>query len=833
MAMPVLATKLFVPPPRASAVPRARLVEQLHEGLRAGRALALVSAPAGFGKTSLVSEWVAQAQHRDPQLGVAWLSLDEADNDSPRFVGYLLAALNRADPSLDAESIDPTQPPAEAIAALINRAVEGSRELIVVLDDFHLIEEPSIRDAVAVLIDNLPPRIHLTIASRSDPLLPLARLRARGELTELRAADLRFSPEEVAEFLAQSTGLTLSSADVAALESRTEGWIAGLQLAALSMRDRADIPGFISAFTGSNRFVIDYLIEEVLHQAPLDVREFLCQTAILDRMNGPVCDAVTGQSGGAQMLESLERANVFIVPLDDRREWYRYHHLFADVLRSRLTAHGADHAAALHERASEWFEANGSLDEAVGHAFAANDIPRAARLIEASIPEVRRSRQDAPLIRRLGMLPPETVRRMPVLSMFLGWASLVSGDIDAVEPWLDNAERLLALTNDDGTPAHESLDGETLRSVPVTVALYRAAVAQARGDLPAMATFARRALELTVPDDHLGRGAAAGMLGLAEAARGELEAGVTAFAEARINLRLAGNYTDALTTTLVVADMLVPLGRPTEARSALEAALATAIDEGRGASPAADLHSGVAQILVDLGDVEGAARHLAAAESLGEAGFSHEHRYRWYTAMAGVARAEGRLVDALELLDSAAGLYRRGFFPDIRPIPAQRARVWIEQGRLDAAQEWANTEGLASTDEPSFLREYDHATLAMLLIAQGRDEASELLDRLLIAAQSAGRAGTVAEVQRLRELAQSPNRMGQTAVPGTTPKVVLSDRELQVLRLLASELSGPDIARELYISINTMRTHTKHIFEKLDVTSRTAAVRRATSAGLI
>lgn len=899
MAMPVLATKLFIPPPRPHAVARPRLVERLREGLRAPRKLTLVSAPAGFGKTSLLSEWIADAQRRDPDLRVAWLSLEESDNDPGRFLGYLVAALHRADPDIGSEEPNLQLPVEAALTALINDVAGGSHEIILVLDDFQLIEEVSIRNALVFLLDHLPSTLHLVIASRSDPLLPVARLRAGGELTELRAADLRFTPDEAAAFLNQAMLLDLTPEDVGALEARTEGWIAGLQLAALSMRERPDVSGFIKSFTGSHRFVIDYLAEEVLQRQPHKVREFLFQTAILDRLSGPLCDAVTGQLGSGQMLESLERENLFVIPLDEDREWYRYHHLFADVLRARLLSDSPERVSALHSLASEWYEHNDLPEEAVRHALAAQDFERAARVIEAAIPGVRKSRQDASVLRWLSLLPTEIIRRRPVLSVFFGWSLLVSGDIDAVETWLGHAEQLLSETRDDGGPAHDSAAGEELRMVPVTIGLYRAAVAQARGDLAEMKEHAGRALKLTAPDDHLGRGAAAGMLGLASWASGDLEGGVRAFEESSASLRLAGNLTDALSTTMVVADMLAPLGRLRETQDAYDEALQQAIQLGNGGQPTSDLHAAVSEVFRERNQLAEATEHLTASEALGEGAFSHEHRYRWFVGMARVREAEGQLDAALDLLTDAEQHYRRGFFPEVRPIGGMKARIRIVQGRLQDALAWVTEQGLSAEDELNYLREFGHITLARLMIAQyvidptsaSMQAAMGLLARLLVAAEAGKRRGSANEILVLQALALEAQgeialalepleraldqaepegyvrlfldegtpmlrllraaggagirpdyvrRLSQAlrGTEGTDPTrqpiaEALSERELHVVRLLATQMTGPEIARELYVSLNTMRTHTKHIFLKLDVTSRPAAVRRAEALGLI
>ncbi|SBS71890.1 LuxR C-terminal-related transcriptional regulator [uncultured Microbacterium sp.] len=888
MAMPVLATKLFVPPPRSHALSRPRLVKTLDEGFSAGQKLTLISAPAGFGKTTVLSEWIAASRRNDPEIGVGWVSLDEADNDPVRFLSYLVAAFNEAAGHAGSVSNDLLTSAESVLTSLVNDAAASPRRLLLVLDDFQLIEDASARDAVMFLLDHAPPQLHLAIATRSDPLLPIARLRVRNELTELRAADLRFTPQEAAAFLAQATGLALSHENVTALAARTEGWIAGLQLAALSLRERPNPSAFISAFTGSNRFVIDYLIEEVLDRAPVHVREFLWQTAILGRLTGPLCDAVTGGTGGTEMLAELERANLFIVPLDEQRQWYRYHHLFADVLEVRLLAYGHERANALHILASAWFERHDFPEDAVRHALAAADFPRAARLIEATIPGVRKSRQDATLLGWLALLPREAIDARPVLRVFAAWASLVSGDVAAVEQQLADAEAQLARAAEGVT--HESEPGEELDMLPVTIALYRGAVAMAAGDTAAVGAHAQRALEVAASADYLGRGAAAGMLGLAAWASGDLESGVHSFRESARNLRRAGNLLDALSTTMVVGDMLLALGRLTEAQSNYELALR----ETEGSPPAADLHAGLGDVLRQRNDLSAAAGHLAAADALGVGAFTREHRYRWAVGMAELRRSEGDLEAALRFLATAEGHYRRGFLPEVRPIAGLRARVWILQGRHDDARAWLADRGLTSTAELDYLSEFGQITLARLLIAEGTDEsldaAATLLALLAVAADSGGRTGSSIEILTLQALAwHAQGRTARAMVPleraltlaeqgghirvlldegapmlralsdaagaGIRPPYVralsqmlrgagatasdtllaepLSERELSVMRLLGTQLTGPEMARELHVSLNTLRTHTKHIFAKLDVNSRAAAVRRAEMLGLI
>ena len=374
MAGPLLETKLHIPRWRRSLVARPRLSERLRRG--AESALTLVSAPAGFGKTTLLAEWLAVAAADG--RSVAWLSLDQRDNDPALFWTYLVAALNTGVPAVGAGGLlllQRPQPPNEAgLVALLNDLDAISNDVVLVLDDYHVIDARDVQDGMAFLLEHLPPQIHLVIASRTDPALPLARLRGRGELAEIRAADLRFTPGEAAAYLNGVMGLALTAADVAALEGRTEGWIAALQLAALSMQGREDVTAFIDGFAGDDRYIVDFLAEEVLQRQPEHVQHFLLQTSILDRLSGPLCDAVTGQDGGKAKLAALERGNLFLVPLDDRRRWYRYHQLFADVLHARLRDEQPDDVPDLHRRASGWYEQNGEPSEAIRHALAARGI---------------------------------------------------------------------------------------------------------------------------------------------------------------------------------------------------------------------------------------------------------------------------------------------------------------------------------------------------------------------------------------------------------------------------------------------------------------------------
>jgi LuxR family maltose regulon positive regulatory protein len=901
----MIATKLYVPRLRRGLVTRPRLRVRLRGG--AESRLTLVSAPAGFGKTTLLAEWLAEAPGED--RCVAWLSLDSSDNEPASFWTCVVTALQTAVPGVGSSALEliasSPLPTDRVLTTVLNELAAIPGEVWLVLDDYHLVDSHEVRDGMAFLLEHLPPHVHVVISTRADPDLPLSRWRVRGELVEIRAADLRFTPDETATYLNEATGLHLAARDVEVLEERTEGWIAALQLAALSIRGREDVGSFIARFAGTDRYVVDYLVEEVLAHQPEPVREFLLHTAVLDRLTGPLCDALTGRDDGSHMLTTLERANLFLVPLDDQRQWYRYHHLFADVLRARLLAEQPDLVPLLHQGASGWYEAHDSAEEAVSHALAARDFDRAANLMELAAPAIRRHRQDPMMIGWLKALPDDAVRRSPVLSVFYGYMLMVTGDLDAAEPRLDDGERALAAVGDGSAP--RPADTEELRTLPATIAIYRASLAQARGDVAGTAGHARRALDLAGPSDHLARGAAAGFLGLAAWANGDVSSALETFTQAVASLHAAGNLVDELSSTVVLADMWLAAGHPSKARRLYLRALQVSEAHGESVARATPgLYVGLSEIDYEVGHLQAAKRHLERAAALAEGAAMAESRYRWFVAMGRVAGAEGDPQEAITLLDNAEQLYRPGFFPEVRPIAAMKARVWITRGNLSQATDWARERGVSATDDAGYLSEFDHLTLVRLLIARHRahpdpgaiDQALRLLGRLHEAAETSGRLGSLVEIRMLQALAQdaqghrpqalqalgqawaqapepdsyvrlfldqgapmvellraaehqglagdharrllslaasieaeAPESGQQPPAPSSADS--LSERELQVLRLLDSELSGPQIARELFVSHNTLRTHTKHIFTKLEVTTRRAAVRRARERGLL
>jgi len=899
---PLLETKLHVPRGARGLVPRQRLRARLSAG--AGSALTLISAPAGFGKTTLLTEWLAAVPHDGPSAG--WLSLDKADNDPSLFWKYVVAALRSvAGREVGASALsllESSQAPTDAVlTTLINDLFTVSGDVILVLDDYHVIEARDVHDGVVFLLEHLPPQMHLIIASRADPPFSLARWRGDGRLTEIRAADLRFTPEESATYLDGTIGGVLTTQDVATLHQRTEGWIAALQLAALSMQGRDDLASFIAGFAGDDRYIVDYLAEEVLQRQSEDVRQFLLQSSILDRLSGPLCDAVTGQGNGRATLGTLERANLFLVPLDDRRRWYRYHHLFADVLRAHLLGEQPDNVPALHSRASGWFERNGEPTEAIRHALAAGDFDRAANLAELAIPAMRQDRHEATIRGWLKVLPDEVVRVRPVLTVGLAGALVVAGEFEGVEGRLRDAERWLDVTGS-GAPSAEMIvaDEAGFRSLPGATEAYRAALALAHGDVPGTVTHARRALEVSPGEDHLVRAAAAGMLGLASWTSGDLEAGYQGYAECVDGLRRVGHIADIFGCSIALADIRRTQGRLRDAMRTYEHALQLADDQGgpvvRGTS---DMYVGMSEVYRERDDLQTATELLVRSQELGEHIGMPQNRYRWLVAMARIREAGGDVGAAVDLLDEAERLYVGDFFPNVRPVAAVRARSHVLRGEVGEALAWVRERGLSVQDDLSYLREFEHVTLARVLLALHRTERSEpslqeavrLLDRLLAEAETGERTGTVIEILVLQALAHqalgdmpaalaslqralslaepegyvrifvdegapmgsllralasqgSAGRYARRilAISSTTDHdrpvkqslvEPLSERELDVLRLLGTDLNGPEIARELMVSLNTMRTHQKNIYAKLGVNNRRAAVRQGDELKLL
>ncbi|MFF4540083.1 LuxR C-terminal-related transcriptional regulator [Streptomyces aureus] len=927
MASPLIETKLYRPRTRPGVVARPRLGELLSRGARSR--MTLVSAPAGFGKTTVVAEWL-QGVARGGR-GVAWLSLDARDGRPASFWTYVVTALERAVPGVGAGVLPLLQsertPIESVLTPVLNELAALDHPLDLVLDDYHLADTPDVRTGMTFLLDHLPPPVHLVICTRADPALPLARLRACGELVELRAADLRFTPGEAAAYLHDAAGLNLTARDVEALEQRTEGWIAALQLAALSLRGREDVSGFIAGFAGDDRYVLDYLVEEVLGRQDDDLRDFLLRTSVLTRLHGPLCDAVTGRGDGRAMLEVLDQANLFVVRLDDRRRWYRYHHLFADVLRTHLAdEHGPGEVQGLHRRASRWYADAGEPVPAVGHALEAGDADRAADLVERAIPALQRDRQEATICGWIKDLPDAVVRVRPVLAVGLVGALMTRGEFEGVAERLDEAERLLAGAGagagdrdgggggdgDEQGSADGALvvaDRSALARLPGAIDMYRSALALAQGDPSATLVHAHRAIERAAADDHVVQAAASALSGLASWGGGDLNAAHAAYSAAVEGLLRAGYVADVLGCSITLADIRVTQGRLTDAQRTYQRALRLAAGEPGILRGTADVHAGLGQIAWERGDAVAAADHLQRARDLGERAGLPQHPYRWRVTKAHLLEARGDRAGALDLIEEAERVYTGDLSPNVRPVPATRARMHLRHGNLDEALDWARRQNLTTDDTLSYVREYEHITLARILLAADRSAgsgfgaAAPFLGRLLTSAEAGGRLSSVIEILVLqaidhygdgapggsdtavsvleraltlaephghvrvfadegsriaallaavagrrpewpypRRLLEAVHRVGAPADgsagdrPAADPSPLiepLSEREREVLRLLAGDLGGPDIARLLHVSVNTLRTHTRHIYAKLGVTNRREAVRAAGRLDLI
>lgn len=901
MSTPILATKLYIPQPRPQLVSRPRLLTRLDQSVQ--QKLTLISAPAGFGKTTLVTGWI-----QDRNYPAAWLSLDSADSDPTRFLTYLIHAIQKVAPNVGANALAALQssqplPPETTITILLNDLAALAEPCVLVLDDYHTVDSQAVDAMLAFLLEHLPPHMHLMMTTREDPNLPLPRLRGRGYLTELRSADLRFTPTEATDFFNQMMGLTLSEEEVAALEARTEGWITGLQLAALALQNKTETAVFIQAFTGSHRFILDYLVEEVLGQQSEPVRDFLLQTSILSKFNYSLCTAVTAQENSQEILKNLERENLFLIPLDDERHWYRYHHLFADVLQTHLHEEQPDLIAIYHVRASVWYEAHQLLADAIEHALIAQAFARAAHLLERVWPAMEDGLQAA-WLNWAKQLPDQLIQVRPVLSHHYGWALLDTGDFAPSETYFLNTERWLDQIDDPQADAALAemviVDQEQVDLLPGSIAVARAYRALGFGEVDTAVQFAQDALDLLPETTPPKRGAAASLLGLARYATGDLVAADRALTDFRNNVQARGAISDVLSITFILAEIKIILGRLQEAMQLYQTAIQLAAEHNQPLGTA-DLHRGISELYIERNDLATAQQQLDLAQKLSEQIALPDWEHRLLVSQARLKIARGDLDGAIADLQQAEQRFIPTPLPPARPTAAVKARVWIAQGQLALAAGWAVEQGITAEDELDFMCEFEHMTLARLFIAQYQqtddaaplDSAIHLLSRLLPAAEAGRRNGNVIEILLLQALAheakadttaacqfleralrlaepegylrtflqegqplvellakvsirderlnvymgtirskmmQSPEQVTDAQPPLVDP---LSDRELDVLRLLATELSGPQIADELIISLNTMRTHTKNIYSKLGVNSRRTAVHRAQELNLI
>ena len=920
----LLATKLHVPPAPPGFVPRPRLVRALGDGLARGRVL--VCAPAGFGKTALLADWA-----RGSGRPVAWLGLDDGDSDPARFWRYAVAALDRARPGLARRAGPVPQRSFEAlVTVLINELAgdPGADEVLLVLDDYHLVDSAPVHESVAFLLENLPPGLRVVVSGRANPPLPLARLRARGQLAELREAELRFTAEEAAALLGEAAGPGLPEGAVAALVTRTEGWAAGLQLAGLSLRGHADAAGFAAAFSGSHRFVLDYLADEVLDGQPGQVREFLLETSVLDRLSGELCDAVTGRTGSQAMLQDIERAGLFLMPLDEVRGWWRYHHLFADLLRARLQAEQPGRVQALHRAAAAWSEDHDLADDAVRHAVAAGDAAWAARLVERNVETLLGRGEGATLRRWLSALPAESVRDSPRLCLAQAYGAAMGFQLEALKSLLDDAEHAWAVSGAEPYWDPAGRPVSVLANIPAAIALLRGVLARLRGDAALAADYNRQALALLGEDEWLMHSfvrwdqAVADWLGgrLGPAQRGMAEVLAERRAADEAVRRVGAEPAEVLRTveggTEFFAGFLATrvgydLGQVQRAQGNLDAALLTyrqaleAAGENSRAAHTGMAHVGLAQVLYERNELSAALDHATRGVTLCRQLIFTTPLATGLALLARIRHAQGDAAGAMEAMGEAE---RVELSPQvIALLNPQRARLLLAQGDVRAAARWAAAAGLAADDEPGYPREPEYLVLARVLLAQNAPgPALALLQRLLDAAASQGRTGSVIEIQALRALAlaadgQHPSAPGAlteavtlarrpgyvrvfadegapmhallarlAAVPpgqqhgarridpdylatllracrqaeaepaqrraGVAPQGLvepLTDRELEVLRLIAAGRSNQRIAHDLVVALDTVKKHVTHVLGKLGAANRTEAAARARQLGLI
>ncbi len=954
MSYPLLKTKLYIPQARTQLVPRPRLFDRLNQGV-AGK-LTIVSAPPGFGKTTLLSKWIIDfAFETANDMSVfkpkfAWISLDELDNDPVRFWSYVIGALQTVQPNLDKTAMtllhDPQTPSIETtLTTLINAATDLPDDTILVLDDYHVIQAEAINRGFTFLLDHLPPQLHLMMTTRTDPALPLNRLRVRNQLTELRENDLRFTPAEAATFLNQIMGLDRSADDVSALETRTEGWIAGLQLAALAMQtpfstqtrasaqEQDNGRNFVQAFTGSHRYVIDYLAEEVLARQPEHIRDFLLKTSILERLSGPLCDAVLGKetlelgskeaitpvplhpnspaptASGQEILNYLDHANLFLIPLDAERRWYRYHHLFADFLREHLrqqTAGETSQLNTLNRRASQWFADNDFMTEGVSYALAAGDTNQAVQFIEQTTLPLLIRGEVSTLLGWLDRLSEDIIKARPRLSLGKGWALLIMNRLDGVATWLQIAEAALAENQADPSVSEAELQG-----MQGEVAAMRAMmVAVNDRELSQAIELSQQALAKLPEGSFVARSVINMNMGNIYVRLNNLELGSERLSQA---VAYSQQTPDNIITAVFASHSLAVIEeekgrlRQAEMRNREGIEFATGAD-GKPLTLAALGYLGVAEVQRERNQLEAANENLVTGLKLAQQGSQLGTLQVGKIVQARIVQAQGDSTRALQAIQEAAAspsdLFERKEWVD-----AVQARLWLAQGDIAAAVQWAETCELPLGKEFDYvIFPGEYSTLVRVYIAQEQfEQALRMLEQMLIAAEASDRWGRVIEIVMLQALtryaqgqpekAMAPltralslaepenyvrtfvdegpamaqllqlakkrsvphqayidqllsvfsdeiegssarNRTSSFSPPlprSSAPLLLepLSEREREVLRLIADGLSNREIAEKLFITVGTAKTHANNIYRKLDVRSRTQAVARATELGVL
>ena len=890
MSTILLKTKIHIPTLRAEHVSRSRLIIRLEQGTQ-GK-LTLVSAQAGFGKTTLISSWIKKSK-----MPTAWFSVDKDDNDAYRFWFYFANALHSIDTNfgkkfLGALTASQTAPNEDLIGSLISQIEDSHSHFAVVIDDFHLIENPKIQTQMMYLLTHIPEQMHLIISSRSDPPWPLARLRAQHELTEIRANELRFRFDETRALLNEIMDLAISKDNISRLENRTEGWIVGLQMVAISMQNREDISSFIQAFTGTHRFILDYLLEEVLNQQSPEIQEFLLKTSILDQLTSPLCDAVLGGSSSQEILAQLELSNLFLIPLDDERIWYRYHHLFSELLRNQLTLIYPAEISNLHQKTSEWLEAQGFIDETVAHAFAAQDHERAARLCEKfGLGMLQESRHKA-LSNWIEALPIDLVHRRPWLCVYQSWTRHWAGLREDGEACLENAERMLENTSERQEDESRRLSG--------SIATVRAHYALVNEHLPEAIEQALKAQTLLSKTDFYVLGTAGVALGGAYWGQGKTTQAEQAF-QTCAHIALKGGYVSRASSALCYMSMQqIFQARLKQAEITLQQALDIATGDEGQLLPVAGYP------LAKLGELACEWNHLDQALEYSEKGLKlckllgHVDLIaKSYAALARVRLARADHEGVQNILEQADQLALETKLDPwaITWLEDCRIRLWLSTGKLDQATRWVARSGIDPNGELSFHHDLHHLILVRVMIANiaantraaAPDQCLQLVDRLLSmtdemnwrhhniqtlvlkalalhsindlngAIQTLNQALSLAEPQgyirifvqegeMLEALLQQVHsrRKNDTytkillsafakelASPQSGLVEPLSPREIEILNFLTTSLSVPEIANELTISSNTVRSHIKSIYGKLEVNRRLDAIEKAKKLQLV
>ncbi|MCA9923223.1 MAG: hypothetical protein KC421_12665, partial [Anaerolineales bacterium] len=778
----ILTTKLYTPKPRGQHVSRPHLIDHLNTGLDCK--LTIISAPAGFGKTTLVAEWLQQISAGTCQS--AWLSLDKVDNEPMRFLTYLITALQSVQAGLGGAALawlqSANQSPIESLlTGLINEIMLLDSHIVFILDDFHVITEPVIHDIITFLLDNQPPNLHLLMITRADPPWPLARLRSQQALNEIRAKELRFTLEETAVFFNRLMQFNLSPDELTTLDAQIEGWVAGLQMVALSMKGHMDTAGFIKAFAGSHRFILDYLVEEVLDQQPPDIQKFLLQSAILDQLTAPLCNAITNRTDSQAVLTQLEQENLFISALDDERLWFRYHHLFADLLRSRLEQLYPEQIQPLHLAAGQWYEANGYLLNAVSYGLAAGNIEHVIDLIEGKALSMMGNGGLTTLIQWLDLLPDEVIETHPWLSVTHAWALVYTGHLDDAALPLQYAQEALNQIADDGQEDHRHVSGH--------LAAIQAYIAELKGEMQQAADLARRAQALLPEDALLARGSAASVLGAALRWLGDFPGAINAFTEAGMIQKLLGDNHISMFIQCGLARLYVLQGKLHQALALFE----TVIDDfeesttpGMQKSPLMGYaHTRMSQLFLEWHEPDAALAHAQEGLRLSEQWGQADVLFYGYAHLAHALQANGCSKEALAIIFKA-----KEIATNMSPWFEAYASAWetrlrLAQGDIQAAVQWAQTNDLSIDDPISYHNEPLYYTLACTMVAQawtqpGKlliDDTEHLINRLLHLVERAGMMGRMIDLLVLQALLFQLKGNNQDALASLRNSLNLAESE--------------------------------------------------------